>query len=200
MGKKEILMYTMTTCAYCKKMKDELDKQKLEYVERDYKEYSKEWDVIKSLTRSAVFPTFVIGKEYIIPNRDFKSPEEGVNYIKYVLSLPILDTTLEDIVELLKNSMFMLKSLGDKIYKLETQFDKVLQQQDRERIRKGIIERQKRQALELKNGPENRKNKIEEAKELQKENNINLEAYVQQRMEQQTPQVVGNEEDECPPV
>jgi len=183
MEKQQILMYTMTSCAYCKKMKEELDKEKIQYIERDYKEYSEEWDIIKSLTRSGVFPTFVIGKEYIIPNRDFNSPEEGVNYIKYIESLPSQETSLIEIVELIKNSMFMLKSLGDKIYKLETQFDKILQHQDREKIRKGIIERQKRQAVELKKGEENRKSKLEDLKKLQKENILNNEAFVKQRLE-----------------
>ena len=76
MDKPEILMYTMPTCGYCAKMKKELNEANVVYTERDFKEYNEEWQFIKSLTRSAVFPTFVVGNEYLIPNRDFSNPTE----------------------------------------------------------------------------------------------------------------------------
>ena len=88
MEEKEILMYTMPSCSYCKKMKDELDKVQVKYVVRNHKDYKEEWDKIKALTRSAVFPTFVIGTEIIVPGRDFNSPEEGINYLRYMQSVP----------------------------------------------------------------------------------------------------------------
>ena len=62
MKQHNIIMYTMTTCGYCKQMKDYLDKEKIKYEERNYKDFKEEWNTIKSLTHSAIFPTFVVGE------------------------------------------------------------------------------------------------------------------------------------------
>lgn len=88
MEEREIIMYTMKSCGYCAQMKKALKEAEIEVEARDKDEWKEEWEKVKAITRSAVFPTFVVGKEYILPNRDFKNPNEAVHSPKY-LKLPI---------------------------------------------------------------------------------------------------------------
>ena len=153
MDKPEILMYTMTTCGYCAKMKKELDEAGVTYTERDYKEYKEDWDYIKSLTRSAVFPTFAIGKEYMIPNRDFNNPKEAIQSLQYYQSITHRDQTIEDVIELIKNNMYMTKMLIDKmdyvVKKIDEQEQKSNHQEDLQKRRRESIEKNKQMAKEI---------------------------------------------------
>ena len=153
MDKPEILMYTMTTCGYCAKMKKELDEAGVIYTERNYKEYKEDWDYVKSLTRSAVFPTFVIGKEYMIPNRDFNSPQEVIQSLQYYQSITHRDQTIEDVIELVKNNMYMTKMLIDKmdyvVKKIDEQDQKKIHHEELQKRRRESIEKNKRMAEEI---------------------------------------------------
>lgn len=155
MEKVEIIMYTMPTCAYCAKMKKELDEVNLPYTERDYKEYKKEWEKVKSVTRSAVFPTFVVGNEYIIPNRDFSNPKEAINSLQYYQNVEHREPTLEDVVELIKNNMYMTKMVMDKVdiitKKLQEEEDKKKHLEELQKRRKEVIENNKKLHKEIQN-------------------------------------------------
>ena len=84
-------------------------------MERDYKEYAKMNGIlVKSVTRSAVFPTFVIGQDYIVPGRDYTDPEQAITIIQYYQSSLQRENNIDDVVELLKNTIHMVKLLGDK--------------------------------------------------------------------------------------
>jgi glutaredoxin len=147
MEKVEIMMYTMPTCGYCAKMKGELEKSNITYTEKNYKDNKEEWEHIKSLTRSAVFPTFVVGKEYLIPNRDFKNPQEAIQSLQYYQNSMHRDQTIEDLVELLKNNMYMTKMALDKIEAINvklTKQEKVEAQNAIQEDRKEHLEQQKK--------------------------------------------------------
>jgi len=120
----EIIMYTSKTCGYCNKMKEELEVANIPYTLKDHKNFKKEWDKIKAVTRSAVFPTFVIGNEYIIPGRDFNNPSQAITTLQYYQRIPSHESTLEDVVELLKNNMHMVKMLTDKVSLLEKNLER----------------------------------------------------------------------------
>lgn len=155
MEKSEIIMYTMPTCGYCAKMKQELEAANVEYTERNFKEFKKEWEYVKSLTRSAVFPTFVIGKEYLIPNRDFSNPQEAIQSLLYYQTVTHREPTMEDIVELLKNNMYITKMALDRIdvisKKLQEEEDKKNHLEELERRRKEVVNRNKKLAEEIQN-------------------------------------------------
>lgn len=152
MEKLEILMYTMPTCGYCGKMKKEMDEAGVSYTERDYKEHQTDWDHIKSLTRSAVFPTFVIGKEYLIPNRDFQNPQEAIQSLQYYQKITHRDQTIEDVVELIKNNMYMTKMLIDRVdditKKLKEEEEKKKHQEELHKRRLEAVRKNKEMALE----------------------------------------------------
>ena len=79
---KEIIIYTSDSCGYCKKLKELLDKEKIEFTERPSKNYNEDWQRVIRLTGLPTFPTIVIGDEYYVAGRDFGSQEQFVNYLK----------------------------------------------------------------------------------------------------------------------
>jgi glutaredoxin len=162
MDKPEILMYTMPTCGYCAKMKKELNEANVVYTERDFKQYNEEWQFIKSLTRSAVFPTFVVGNEYLIPNRDFSNPTEAIQSLQYYQNVKHRDQTLDDIVELLKNNMYMTKMALEKIdviaSKLQEAENKQKHIEELQKRRQEVIERNRKMAKDLQEKREGLKN------------------------------------------
>ena len=128
MDKPEILMYTMTTCGYCAKMKKELDEAGVIYTERDY-------------------------KEYMIPNRDFNSPQEAIQSLQYYQSITHRDQTIEDVIELVKNNMYMTKMLIDKmdyvVKKIDEQDQKRIHHEELQKRRRESVEKNKRMAEEI---------------------------------------------------
>ena len=160
----EIFMYTMPTCGYCAKMKKELDEAGVSYTERDYKEYKDEWGYIKSLTRSAVFPTFEVGKEYLIPNRDFKNPQEAIQTLQYYQTVTHRDQTIEDLVELMKNNMYMTKMLIDRVdditKKLKEEEEKQKHREELQKRRMEVVERNKKMAKEIEEKRQQSRNTI----------------------------------------
>ena len=179
----KIIMYSMPSCGYCKKMKDELDKESIQYEERAAADYESEWGEVKALTKSAVFPTFVVGDNYILPNRDFQSPEDGIQQLRYYQSLPPRTQTMYDVIELLKNSIHMIKIIGDKVHELEGKIDNLNKREDMQKVRQQIIDKQTLQASELKKSRDQRKKMVEVVKEKQKSQAIDLEAYVQTNLQ-----------------
>ena len=93
----EILMYTMTSCAFCKKLKDRLDKEGIVYVEKDYKQHEAEWSKVKMITGIPIFPTLKIDGRYYCPNRDFKSDEDALSIIQGIEIEPTPDVTYENL-------------------------------------------------------------------------------------------------------
>ena len=141
MDKKEVLMYSSPTCGYCGRIKKELKEKGIQYEERDYKEYAEDWELVKSVTRSAVFPTFVIGQDYIVPGRDYSDPEQAISIIQYYQSSLQRENNIDDVVELLKNTIHMVKILGDKIVQIEGHL-KATNKDDKEYLRQQIIAQQ----------------------------------------------------------
>jgi hypothetical protein len=124
-----------------------------------------------------------VGDNYLLPNRDFQSPEEGVYQLKYYQSLPPRTQTMYDVIELLKNSIHMIKIIGDKVHEMEGKIDNLTNKQDMQKVRQQIIDKQTLQSSELKKSRDKRKNMVEELKQNQKNQTIDLEAYVQTHLQ-----------------
>jgi len=78
----KIKIYTNKTCPYCKRIKEELTKNSIEFDNQDIVEYKSEWQEIVSLTNMPTVPTINLDGEYLIAGRDFGSPENLINIIK----------------------------------------------------------------------------------------------------------------------
>jgi glutaredoxin len=147
MEDKNIIMYTMKSCGYCAKMKKSLKESEVEFEERNKDEWKEEWEKVKAITRSAVFPTFVVGKEYIVPNRDFHNPQEAIQTLQYYKTAYQGESTVTEVIELVKNSIFMVKMVLEKIDNLNKRLDEMenmkMGMDEKEKVREQIIQRNK---------------------------------------------------------
>ena len=83
---REVVMYTMKSCAFCKQLKDILNEKSIEYVEKDSEVHVNEWEQVKAVTMIPMFPTILLDDEYFIPQRDFQTAQQGADLISYRLT------------------------------------------------------------------------------------------------------------------
>jgi len=79
---KKITIYTNETCPYCKTIKEILEKENIEFVEKDVSKFTNEWSSLSELLGIAQLPTLTFNKEYFVPGRDFFNPEHLISIIK----------------------------------------------------------------------------------------------------------------------
>jgi glutaredoxin len=87
---KFVVLFTMKGCSHCQELKQMLDEQKLDYVERDIHEHEDEYQLFTEITENEYVPAFMVitddqdnpSSKLFTPDRDFISLEEGVEIIK----------------------------------------------------------------------------------------------------------------------
>jgi len=79
---KKIIIYTAATCGYCKTLKQELEKNNIEFENRITSEWKDEWHKIISLTGMPTTPTICYEDSYFIPARDFGNPQQLIQLLK----------------------------------------------------------------------------------------------------------------------
>ena len=79
---KKITIYTQGTCGYCKTIKDELEKNNIEFEERLINEWSDEWQKITNLTGIPTTPTICYEDSYFLPARDFGNPQQLIQLLE----------------------------------------------------------------------------------------------------------------------
>ncbi len=77
----KIQIYTNKSCPYCKSIKEELIKAKIEFENKDTLEYKDEWHEIIGLTGMPNIPTIKYNNEFFVPGRDFGNPLHLINII-----------------------------------------------------------------------------------------------------------------------
>jgi glutaredoxin len=86
-----IVVFSMKGCPFCDMLKNSLNEQKIEFIDRDIVEHEDEYDMfVKSVGGNEFVPAFMIietdGKKTIsglyAPERDFNKIEEGLQIIK----------------------------------------------------------------------------------------------------------------------
>ena len=78
----KITIYTNETCVYCKQIKEELEKNNIEFESKLTKEYQEEWNEIVGLTGLPSTPTIQYKDSYFIPARDFATPQQLVQILE----------------------------------------------------------------------------------------------------------------------
>ena len=124
----EILIYTQSTCNYCKQVKETLDNEGIKYVEKDHLKYSEEWKTLSQTTGMGVFPTLVINDNYIVPRRDFQNPQQAIQVIQ-ILGDPDFkpDTSIDGkITKILERQNTNGYNLFMKIQHLENKLNPVI--------------------------------------------------------------------------
>ena len=77
----KIIIYTSETCGHCKNIKEALDKENIKFTEVKSNEKQEDWNKVSNLTGLSVLPTVVVNDSYLIPSRDFHTPEQLVAII-----------------------------------------------------------------------------------------------------------------------
>ena len=77
-----ITIYTNSTCGYCKQLKDELNKNDIEFKEKLTSEFTVEWQDVVNLTGLPTTPTIKYKEEYFVPGRDYQNPQQLINILQ----------------------------------------------------------------------------------------------------------------------
>ena len=78
----KIEIYTNEVCPYCKKIKEELTKENIDFENKLTSDFIEEWQDIISLTGMPTVPTIKYNDEYFIPMRDFSNPQQLIITLK----------------------------------------------------------------------------------------------------------------------
>ena len=81
---KEFILYTQSTCPYCKTIKELLASEGMKYTEITQEENPDEWDEVVSITGMGIFPTALINENYLVARRDFNQPQQLIQAIQYL--------------------------------------------------------------------------------------------------------------------
>lgn len=131
---KEVIVYTSKSCSFCAQMKKQLLAAEIDYIEKVTTEHVEEWDGVKTMTAVPVFPTLMVGDEYLIPNRDFQNPQQGVQLVKKYMADTYVKPDTEKLTrELLKTINASVNivaqrmgALQNKVNKLETTLNNLI--------------------------------------------------------------------------
>jgi glutaredoxin len=77
----KIEIYTNGNCGYCKAVKDEFEKQNIEFENKNTEDYKKEWQDIVGLTGMPTVPTIKYKGEFLVAGRDFGNPTNLIDII-----------------------------------------------------------------------------------------------------------------------
>tara|TARA_R110002167_G_scaffold11492_5_gene50451 strand:+ start:17 stop:472 length:456 start_codon:yes stop_codon:yes gene_type:complete len=137
---KEVIMYTMQSCAFCKQIKEIFDSKSIEYVEKDSTVYVNEWEQVKGITMIPMFPTILLDGEYYIPQRDFQTASQGAELISYRLTAnwtkPDPSFTLHEGIKTLNGAIGILSqrltSMAATMNNLQNQFNELVENKETE--------------------------------------------------------------------
>ena len=78
----KIEIYTNKNCGYCKQIKEEFDKNKVEFEEKSVENFQDEYQQIVNLTGLPTVPTIKFEGEYFVPGRDYGTPQQLINILQ----------------------------------------------------------------------------------------------------------------------
>ena len=87
---KVVVLFTMKQCPFCHMLKEMLDKENVDYVDRDIHEYEEEYNLFVEVTNNEYVPSFMLIESpdddpitgLFAPDIDFEDINEGVKIIK----------------------------------------------------------------------------------------------------------------------
>tara|TARA_R110002020_G_scaffold41145_1_gene121391 strand:- start:176 stop:580 length:405 start_codon:yes stop_codon:yes gene_type:complete len=117
--KNKILIYANKNCPYCKAVKEEFNKNNIEFKNIDTVEQEDKWREVVNLTGVPTVPTIEYNNEYFVPGRDYGSADQVVGMIKTFTNSPH---------EQSKRVFERLKTLNYNIHQAFTRMDQLLRQ------------------------------------------------------------------------
>ena len=121
----KIIIYTNEKCPYCKQVKEELTKNKIEFENRFTKDSEEEWKNIINLTVMGNVPTLHYKNSYLTPGRDFANPQALLNLLKNFEELNFSETRqiLERTKTLNYNILMAFNRLDQLLRQIETKLN-----------------------------------------------------------------------------
>ena len=104
----KITIYSSKTCNYCKQMKDELKKEKIQFEEKLTEDFKEEFQQIVNLTSMNMTPVIEYKNEYFLPGRDYMNPKQLIEILKVFEKLNYDDSKIT--VERLKTLNYNIAS------------------------------------------------------------------------------------------
>lgn len=85
---KELIIYTIKNCPYCKDLKEKLDSKNISYKDKDVEleENKDEFNKILEVSKAEEVPILRIDKQLFVPNVSFKSIDEIVSLIDRIFN------------------------------------------------------------------------------------------------------------------
>ena len=120
-----ITIYTNSNCGYCKQLKDELNKNNIEFKEKLISEFTVEWQDVVNLTGLSTTPTIKYKEEYFVPGRDYQNPQQLINILQTLpdSSHDYNKRTLERVKTLNYNMSIAFGKLDQLLRQIETKIN-----------------------------------------------------------------------------
>ena len=115
----KIKIYTNQSCPYCKSIKEELTKAKIQFENRDTFEHKDEWQEVVNLTGMPNVPTIKYNDEFFAPARDFGNHVQLINLLNSKEKSTYSDS---------KRALENIKTLNYNIGKAFQKMDQLLKQ------------------------------------------------------------------------
>ena len=119
----KIIVYTSETCPYCKQVKEELEKQNIDFTEKLISE-SNSWKEIRVLTGIPNTPTIYYDNKYLAPGRDFSNPQHLIEVLNTENNLDVSKTDI--IYEKVKTLTFQMSNAFGRMDQLLRQIENKL--------------------------------------------------------------------------
>lgn len=120
---KNIKVYTLSNCGYCKTVKEFLTSNSVEFEECPTVDFKGEWEDITFTTGMASTPTVIVDGTILIPARDFGSPDHLLSLINSDLDIPILEVTSERLKTLNYNINVAFGRVATLLQSIETKLN-----------------------------------------------------------------------------
>ena len=120
----KIRVYANEACPYCKQVKEELTKNNIEFDEVLTENNKEEWQATVNTTGIPTVPTLYFKNQYLVPGRDFNTPENLVKLIQDYK--PSKLTTQEVTLEKLKTLRYNISTAFNRTNQILTQIENKL--------------------------------------------------------------------------
>ena len=122
----------METCAYCKLVKEELNKNNIKYTEKLIDNWQEEWDQIVDLTKTPTTPTIHYKENYFVPSRDFANSQNLINILKSFKKSKFSESkqALEQIKTLNYNIATAFKGLDQILKQIEKNYRELFEDEE----------------------------------------------------------------------
>ena len=114
---KKIKVYTNSTCGHCAQLKKALQEANIKFIEKEASKNQKEWGLTQMITGLGMFPTVKAGDNYLVPGRDFNTPEQAVQKLQ----------NIEDL-DKLSNDVKLLEAFKTLTFSINNGFQRMFQQ------------------------------------------------------------------------